>query len=201
MTLWAIYWAFFKFGLLCFGGGYMLVPLLSAELVGTSPGAALTPEAFANLVSIAQVTPGPIGINTATYVGFTQQGILGACLGTLGIVTPAMVLVILAIKLLKKYETSIPVQGFLAGMRPASFGLVLSAAVIFAELSVFRAEIPWGEFWKMLTGAGGSLGGFGINWGCVFLAVVTVPILMKTKFSFIRLLLLSALFGIFFCRP
>ena len=201
MTLWAIYWAFFKFGLLCFGGGYMLVPLLSAELVGTSPDAALTPEAFANLVSIAQVTPGPIGINTATYVGFTQQGILGAFLGTLGIVTPAMVLVILAIKLLKKYETSIPVQGFLAGMRPASFGLVLSAAVIFAELSVFRTEIPWGEFWKMLTGAGGGLGGFGINWGCVFLAVITVPILMKTKFSFICLLLLSALFGIFFCRP
>ena len=151
MTLLEIYWAFFKFGLLCFGGGYMLVPLLSAELVGTGPSDPLTPEAFANLVSIAQVTPGPIGINTATYVGFTQQGILGACLGTLGIVTPAVFLVILAVKLLKRYETSIPVQGFLAGMRPASFGLVLSAAVIFAELSVFRTAIPWGEFWKLLT--------------------------------------------------
>lgn len=145
MTLLEIYWAFFKFGLLCFGGGYMLVPLLSAELVGTGPSDPLTPEAFANLVSIAQVTPGPIGINTATYVGFTQQGILGACLGTLGIVTPAVFLVILAVKLLKRYETSIPVQGFLAGMRPASFGLVLSAAVIFAELSVFRTAIPWGS--------------------------------------------------------
>ena len=117
MTLLEIYWAFFKFGLLCFGGGYMLVPLLSAELVGTGPSDPLTPEAFANLVSIAQVTPGPIGINTATYVGFTQQGILGACLGTLGIVTPAVFLVILAVKLLKRYETSIPVQGFLGCVR------------------------------------------------------------------------------------
>lgn len=54
MTLLEIYWAFFKFGLLCFGGGYMLVPLLSAELVGTGPNDPLTPEAFANLVSIAQ---------------------------------------------------------------------------------------------------------------------------------------------------
>ena len=200
MTLLEIYWAFFKFGLLCFGGGYMLVPLLSAELVGTGPGDPLTPEAFANLVSIAQVTPGPIGINTATYVGFTQQGILGACLGTLGIVTPAVFLVILAVKLLKRYETSIPVQGFLAGMRPASFGLVLSAAVIFAELSVFRTAIPWGEFWKLLTGAGGTFGTFGVNWGCVIVAAATVPILMKTKFSFIRLLLISALFGALFCR-
>lgn len=200
MTLLEIYWAFFKFGLLCFGGGYMLVPLLSAELVGTGPSDPLTPEAFANLVSIAQVTPGPIGINTATYVGFTQQGILGACLGTLGIVTPAVFLVILAVKLLKRYETSIPVQGFLAGMRPASFGLVLSAAVIFAELSVFRTAIPWGEFWKLLTGAEGTFGNFGVNWGCVIVAAATVPILMKTKFSFIRLLLISALFGALFCR-
>ena len=200
MTLLEIYWAFFKFGLLCFGGGYMLVPLLSAELVGTGPSDPLTPEAFANLVSIAQVTPGPIGINTATYVGFTQQGILGACLGTLGIVTPAVFLVILAVKLLKRYETSIPVQGFLAGMRPASFGLVLSAAVIFAELSVFRTAIPWGEFWKLLTGAGGTVGNFGVNWGCVIVTAATVPILMKTKFSFIRLLLISALFGALFCR-
>ncbi len=201
MTLWELYITFFKFGLLCFGGGYMLVPLLSADLVGSAPGAPLTPEAFANLVSIAQVTPGPIGINTATYVGFTQQGILGACLGTLGIVTPALFLVILAIKLLKRYEKSVPVQGFLAGMRPASFGLVLSAAVVFAELSVFRTEIPWGEFWKMMTGAGGSLGGFGLNWGCVVLAAVTVPVLMKTKFPFLWLLLLSAIFGAFFCQP
>ena len=200
MTLLEIYWAFFKFGLLCFGGGYMLVPLLSAELVGTGPSDPLTPEAFANLVSIAQVTPGPIGINTATYVGFTQQGILGACLGTLGIVTPAVFLVILAVKLLKRYETSIPVQGFLAGMRPASFGLVLSAAVIFAELSVFRTAIPWGEFWKLLTGAGGTFGNFDVNWGCVIVTAATVPILMKTKFSFIRLLLISALFGALFCR-
>lgn len=77
MTLLEIYWAFFKFGLLCFGGGYMLVPLLSAELVGTGPNDPLTPEAFANLVSIAQVTPGPIGINTATYVGSRSRGSWG----------------------------------------------------------------------------------------------------------------------------
>ena len=127
--------------------------------------------------------------------------------------TPAVFLVILAVKLLKRYETSIPVQGFLAGMRPASFGLVLSAAVIFAELSVFRTAIPWGEFWKLLTGAGGTFGNFGVNWGCVIVAAATVPILfasccatgvmpilMKTKFSFIRLLLISALFGALFCR-
>lgn len=200
MTLHAIYLTFFKFGLLCFGGGYMLVPLLSAELVGTKPENPLTPETFANLISIAQVTPGPIGINTATYVGFLQQGIPGACLGTLGIVTPAIFLVILAVKLLKRHETSLPVQGFLAGMRPASFGLVLSAAVIFAELSVFRGAIPWGDFWNLLNGTGGTLRNFGVNWGCLLVAAATIPFLRKTKIPLIRLLLISALFGAIFCR-
>ena len=173
------------------------MPLYIQELVDSRHW--LTLHELSDFAAISQVTPGPIGINTATYVGFTQQGILGACLGTLGIVTPAVFLVILAVKLLKRYETSIPVQGFLAGMRPASFGLVLSAAV-FAELSVFRTAIPWGEFWKLLTGAGGTFGNFGVNWGCVIVTAATVPILMKTKFSFIRLLLISALFGALFCR-
>ncbi len=201
MTLVSIFLVFFKFGLLCFGGGYMLIPLLSAELVGAGPSHPLTPEAFANLVSIAQVTPGPVGINTATYVGYTQQGVLGACLGTIGMVTPALFLVILAIKLLKRYETSIPVQGFLTGMRPASFGLVLSAAVIFAELSIFPGKIPWMGFWKMLADGAGMPEGFGINWGCVVIAAATVPVLMKTRINFLWLLLISALLGTLFCRP
>ena len=201
MTLLQLYMVFFKFGILCFGGGYMLIPLLSAELVGTGPGVPLTPKAFANLVSIAQATPGAIGINTATYVGFTQQGVIGACLGTIGLVTPALFLMLLAIKLLKKYETSIPVQGFLAGMRPASFGLILSAAFIFAELSIFPGPIPWAGLWKMLTSNAGLPPGLGVNWGCVAVTAVTIPILKKTRFSFLALLFLSALFGIFFCRP
>lgn len=201
MTLLELYLVFFKFGLLCFGGGYMLVPLLAAGLVGDGPHDPLTPEAFANLVSIAQVTPGPIGINTATYVGYTQQGVPGAILGTIGMVTPALFLVILAIKLLKRYETSIPVRGFLAGMRPASFGLILSAAVIFAELSIFPGPIPWQEFPRMLTGAAGMPAGFGINWGCVVITAATIPILLKTRINFLWLLLASALLGILFCRP
>ncbi len=199
MTLLQLYLIFFKFGLLCFGGGYMLIPLLTSELVGD--GKPLSPEEFANLVSIAQVTPGPIGINTATYVGFTQQGILGGCIGTIGIVTPSLFLVILAIKLLKRYEKSIPVQGFLAGMRPLALGMVMSAAVIFAELSIFRSEIPWGGFWKMLTSSAGMPEGFGLNWGCVLVAVATVLLMKRTKISFLWFLLLSALFGVFFCQP
>ena len=198
MTILQLYLVFAKFGLLCFGGGYMLVPLLTAELVG--PGKPLAPTEFSSLVSIAQATPGPIGINTATYVGFTQHGVIGSILATAGIITPALILVILAIKLLKRYEQSLPVQGFLAGMKPASFGLILSAAVIFAELSVFSADIPWHGIWQWLTGATVDFHGFHLRISALLIAAATTVIMLKTRISFMYLLLVSAILGAFLCR-
>ena len=198
MTILQLYLVFAKFGLLCFGGGYMLVPLLTAELVG--PGKPLAPKEFSSLVSIAQATPGPIGINTATYVGFTQHGVIGSILATAGIITPALILVILAIKLLKRYEQSLPVQGFLAGMKPASFGLILSAAVIFAELAVFSADIPWHGIWQWLTGATVDFHGFHLRISALLIAAATTVIMLKTRISFMYLLLVSAILGAFLCR-
>ena len=192
MNLAALYLTFFKFGLLCFGGGYILIPLLQSELVEGRK--VLAAQEFADLVSVAQVTPGPIGINTATYVGFTQQGVVGAVLATLGIVTPTLVLVILAAKVLKRYHSSVPVQGFLRGMRPASLGLIFAAALIFAELSVFSVRIPWlrpAEFGEFLRG---------IRWTALPIAAATLVILLKTKVSFLYLLLASAALGAFLCR-
>ena len=192
MNLTALYFTFFKFGLLCFGGGYILIPLLQSELVGR--GRPLEVQEFADLVSVAQVTPGPIGINTATYVGFTQQGVVGAVLATLGIVTPTLVLVILAAKLLKRYHSSIPVQGFLRGMRPASLGLIFAAALIFAEMSVFSGAVPWfapAKYWDFLRGT---------SIPALLIAAVTLVILMKTKVSFLYLLLASAALGAILCR-
>ena len=193
MTLLSLYLTFFKFGLLCFGGGYMLIPLLTAELVGEPPRP-LAPQEFADLVSVAQVTPGPIGINTATYVGFTQQGVLGSILATAGIVTPTLVLVILAAQLLKRYEKSVFIQGFLRGMRPASLGMIFAAAVIFAELSVFSVPVPWlapDKFMAFLHG---------VRIPGAVIAVATTVILMRTKVSFMYLLLISAALGAFLCR-
>ena len=192
MSLAVLYLTFFKFGLLCFGGGYILIPLLQSELVGE--GKPLEVQEFADLVSVAQVTPGPIGINTATYVGFTQQDVLGAVLATLGIVTPTLVLVILAAKLLKRYHSSIPVQGFLRGMRPASLGLIFAAGLIFAEMSVFSDAIPWltpSGYWECLRG---------IRLPALAIAAVSLTILLKTKVSFLYLLLVSAALGAFLCR-
>ncbi len=187
MNLTQLYLTFAKYALLCFGGGYLLVPLLTADLVG--PGKVMTAEEFGNLVSIAQSTPGPIAINTATYVGYTQLGLAGATAATLGIVTPALFLVLTAMRLLKRYGESLPVQGFLTGMRPASFGMILAAGVIFAELSVFTGPIPWTNLFSI-----------GIRPMALVIAVATVVILLKKqRISFLWLILGSALLGAFFC--
>lgn len=192
MSFTVLYLVFVKFGILCFGGGYMLVPLLMNELVGAPPRP-LSPEVFRDLLSVAQVTPGPIGINTATYVGFVQQGIIGSAAATAGMITPALLLVILAVKLLRKYEKSIVIQGFLAGMRPASFGLILSAAVIFAELSIFDSPLPWKEWFC------GMWSPVGINWGALLIGIGTFVLMTKTKIPFLWLIAASAVLGGFIC--
>ncbi len=184
---------FFKFGLLCFGGGYMLIPLLTNELVG--PGLPLAADEFSRLVSIAQITPGPIGINTATYTGYLQQHLLGAVTASVAMVVPGYLLSILALKILRKYSESVWIRGFLAGMRPASFGLILAAAMIFAELSIFSGEIPWLEPDKLWSGAVElRLPELGIA------AVTTIVMLKFPKCSFILLMVLAAAVGAFVCR-
>ena len=89
MTPVMLYLHFALYGFLCFGGGYMLIPFITADLVN---GGYLSQAEFANLSSIAQITPGPIGLNTATYVGYLQSGFPGSLLASLGLVTPAFLM-------------------------------------------------------------------------------------------------------------
>ncbi|MFA6816694.1 MAG: chromate transporter [Lentisphaeria bacterium] len=191
MSVLGLYFLFLKLGFFCFGGGYMLIPLLSADLVSCTPQV-LTAQAFSDLVSMAQVTPGPIGLNTATYVGYLEQGIPGALAASLGILTPAMILVLTAIKLLKHFETHWSVRGFLRGMKPASFGLIVSAAWIIAEMCIFSGTVPWRTLFQ----------DFGTTFHLHFLAIIltgiTVLTMLKTKISFMWVLAACGIFGAFF---
>lgn len=192
MSIFALYLLFVKYGFLCFGGGYALVPLITADLVNAR--GLMTPDEFAALIAVAQVTPGPIGINTATYVGFSQGGIAGAVIASLGIVTPAVLLVILAMYFLKKYENTLFIRGFLAGVRPAAFGLILVTIVIFAELSIFSSPIPAGYF-------AGLFRGQPVAWEFLLrpvpllIAVAVAWIQLKKEVPMIALIAVSALVG------
>lgn len=136
-----LFYQFAKFGLLCFGGGYMLIPLFIAEFVGE--GKLLTPERFGNLVSISQVTPGPVGINTATFIGFIRGNFPGAVAATCGLVFPTLILAGFAVSLIKRYQETSFLKGLLFGARLAAVSLICYAVTVFLELSVFPAGLPW----------------------------------------------------------
>jgi chromate transporter len=192
MTLLQIYLTFAKYGLLCFGGGYMLVPLINNELVGPV-GKPMTAQVFGTLLSIAQVTPGPIGINTATFVGFTDKGIIGAILATLGIVTPSLLLVIFTSSLLKKHAGSFLVEGFLRGMRPAAFGLIISAALIFSEMSIFG--VPENHtVWSAIFD-----GSVKFYLTPAILGVMSFFLITKTKVPLSGIILIAAIVGALLC--
>jgi len=200
MSIGMLYLLFVKYGLLCFGGGYMLVPLFIHDLIEKYH--LLTYEEFGNLVAIAQMTPGPIGINTATYIGFLTHGVAGAVIATAGLLTPAVVLVILAAYTFKKWERNRLVRGLLAGMRPATLGLVIAAILIFANLAIFREPLSPARLLNFL-GLPHNLpppeGVFSIRYAALAVAVAAGALTVR-KVSVVFIIFAAALAGAFLIR-
>ena len=128
-----LFLAFVKIGLLGFGGGLAIVQLIYDSI---QPFMTMSQEQFANIVAISQITPGPLGINVATYVGHECAGIPGAAVATFGVVLPAFVLMTIACSMLKKFQDSVIVQGALKGIRPATIGLIAAAVTTLAPPAV-----------------------------------------------------------------
>ena len=198
MSLFAIYLLFIKYGLLSFGGGYVLVMLFIHDLVEKYK--LLTSSEFANLLAIAQMTPGPIGINTATYVGYQTNGILGGVIATIGLLTPAVFLVLTASYFFKKWEKSKTVQGLLYGMRPATLGLLISAVLIFANIAIFTTPVTIDNVKLWLTNSP-EVGSFGIRIIPLAIAITSGIVLAKyKKINIIYIIAAAALLGACFIR-
>jgi chromate transporter len=133
---------FFPIGIFGFGGGYAMLPLIYQRVQASG---LMTYEEFSNLVAISQVTPGPIAVNAATYVGFIGGGVPGAAAATIGVALPSFVLVLAAMALLSKFKESKGLKGMFSGVRPAVVGLVASAAV-FVGGTVLIEVLPWAIF-------------------------------------------------------
>ncbi len=117
---------FFKIGMLAIGGGLATVPFLYelSEKYGWFSIGDLT-----NMIVVAESTPGPIGVNMATFAGFGVAGILGSCGATFGLILPSVIIIVLIAKLMNKYSCNIRVRDILEGMRPAVVALILYAGV------------------------------------------------------------------------
>lgn len=138
MELLSIYWIFFKVGLFTIGGGLAALPLLQNEALTRGW---VTKAQFTDMIAVSQSTPGPIGINMATYVGFNQIGIIGSIVATLGMVTPSIIIICLIAKFLSHFNENKLVQGVFVGLRPAVTGLIGAAAFSIALIAMFNVDL------------------------------------------------------------
>lgn len=128
MIYFELFWHFCQISFLGFGGGYAVLPLIQEQVVNTNPW--LTASEFSDLVTISQMTPGPIIINCATFVGSKVAGIPGAIIATLGVITPSCIIVFILAKIFFKYRDLSAVKNSLRVMRPAVVGLIASASLV-----------------------------------------------------------------------
>ena len=194
-----LFLTFAKFGCISFGGGFVLVPILIAEMVEKRQ--VITMDVFGNLVSVAQVTPGPIGITAATYIGYLQSGVAGSLMASLGLIFPSLLLGPLAFYSIARWKDSLVVSDMLKGVRPASLALVFYALFLFLGMSVFTAQIPFGALVELVkTGTASLPAGFGLSWGALAIFAAVLLLMWKTKLSSTVLILLSAAAGALLCR-
>ena len=135
-----LFFSFLQVGLLSIGGGYAAMPLIQEQVVNQHPW--LTLQEYTDLVTIAGMTPGPIAINAATFVGVRIAGIPGALVATLGCIAPALVLVSLLAYVYNKYKDLSVLQNVLACLRPVVVALILGAGLSILGMVVFDGAAP-----------------------------------------------------------
>ncbi len=129
-----LFWSFFQIGLFSIGGGYAAMPLIEHQVVELHPW--LTMGQFADIMAIAEMTPGPVAINSATFVGIQVAGLPGALVATAGCVLPSCVLVLVLAWVYYRFRGLTMVQGVLAGLRPAVVAMIASAGLSLLSLAL-----------------------------------------------------------------
>ena len=166
MILLKLFYEFFKTGLFAVGGGMATLPFLYS--MSDKYPAWFSHAQLADMIAVSESTPGPIGVNMATYVGFTTAGIPGAVAATLGLVTPSVIIILLIARVLQAFRQNKYVDAAFYGLRPCSVGLIAAAGVSIIALS----------FW------GGGLGNFsfaGLDYIAIGIFAVAFFVLQKWK--------------------
>lgn len=150
-----LFWTFFKIGLFGFGGGYAMISMIQGSVVTDYHW--MTNGQFTDIVAVSQMTPGPIGINSATYVGYTSVvnagydpvwGVVGSLISTFAVVLPSFILMLLISRFLMKFKDHPMVESMFSLLRPAVVGLLAAAALCLMTAENFSSPslCPW-QFW------------------------------------------------------
>lgn len=166
MLLLELFWSFFKIGLFTIGGGYASLPLIENEIVKSQMW--ITMQEYTDIITISQITPGPIAINSATFVGTKVAGFAGAITATLGVTQPSVIIALILARIYYKYRNAGVMQGVLAGLRPAVVALIGSAGASLMVTALFQ------------TG-GIQIAGFEVNLIAIVMLVIAFVALRKYK--------------------
>lgn len=154
-------WVYIKIGIFGFGGGYAMLSLVEKIIVSDNQW--LSEQMFTDIVAISQMTPGPIGINSATYIGFIAPGevnpemanpfwgILGSILATLAVTIPSFVLVLYASHFIRRHHESGAIKAIFAGLRPVVVGLIASAAIMLMNAANFDPDRNGSQLWTSIV--------------------------------------------------
>ena len=170
MMLLRLFYEFFKVGLFAIGGGMATFPFLTDLAAKT---VWYTQAQLVDMVAIAESTPGPIGVNTATYVGFTVAGIPGALTATIGLITPSVIIILIIARVLARFRDSKLVQNVFYGLRPASTGLIAAAGFSVVLLALTGAQVDSVQGLLHWQGS--------IHWPGILLAAVLLVLTRKVK--------------------
>lgn len=139
MLIWKLFFAFIQVGLFSVGGGYAAIPLIQEQIVNIY--GLMTLEEFSDLITVAEMTPGPISINSATFVGMRLAGIPGVLICSIGCIIPSFCICLTLAHFYYKYRTVSGVQVVLGSLRPAVVALIASAGASILMLGLFQAEL------------------------------------------------------------
>ena len=137
MILLRLFWEFFKTGLFAVGGGMATLPFLYDMSARTGW---FTQARLADMIAVSESTPGPIGVNMATYVGFETAGIPGAVVATLGLICPSIIIILLIARVLKQFRESKTVDAVFYGLRPCSIALIAAAGLLVARVTFLNQD-------------------------------------------------------------
>ncbi len=165
-------WVYLKIGLFGFGGGYAMLSLIQYEVVEHHQW--LTSQEFTDIVAVSQMTPGPIGINSATYIGYVTTGsIWGSVLATTAVCLPSFILVLLVSKFLLKNHNNPYIKSIFSGLRPVVVGLIASAALLLMNKENFA------------------------DYRAIIIAVLSLILVRKTKIHPIWVIVMAGFAGYF----
>ena len=189
ISLLELFFIFFYVGLFTIGGGLVAITLMEETIVARG---LISPEQFYNMVAISESTPGPVGVNIATYIGYELYGVFGAIVTSFGEILPSLICIMIIAQFLKSFQQKPIVKSVFYFLRPASTGLIFVAAIQVFVIALMNIPSDFSVLktfngWKNL-----------FDWQSLYFYVIAVFMLFKVKLHPVVLLVFGALFGILF---